>query len=187
MSVNGSVFFVDWDAVLEQWRDEPAAFWQDDFLYQEEYDAEFDGWHPRFQRESYDLPEWIENYSWACEAAEFYRLLRKDLSKPDRVAWDRFFSMFMNTPKSHDLPKFQQTSGADGVADIFSPATLARMVADYRQLDVEQLRPPFAAQCRPEPRDYLKNFAEFASYLQQWFAAVEAAQRSGKAMVLWIA
>ena len=183
MSVTMSAFLIDWAAVREHWRINPGDFWREDG-----WDGEADGdWPPRFWRESCRPDDWIDSSKCAFQADEYYTKLRRDLSKADRERWDHLFAVFFamsRAPKSFDLPGFEPN---EGIYNIISPASVARLVGEIGRADVEQLRGPFEARCRPEPDRWLENFDEFAAYLRQWFAAVEAAHRSGKALVLWAA
>lgn len=183
MSVTMSAFLVDWAAVREQWRISPGDFWRDD-AWEEGGDG---AWPSRFRWESCRSDDWIDSGKCAFQADEYYTKLRRDLGKADRGRWDLLFATFFamgRAPKSYDLPGFEPS---EGVYNIIGPDSVARLAGEVERADVEQLRAPFAARCHPEPGWWLEDFDEFASYLRQWFATVAAAQRSGKALVLWAA
>ena len=183
MSVTGHVIFVDWPAIRDHWRVNPGPFRRENF-----WDEEADNpWPPRFQAESWRLDDWIDSWKCAFQAGEYYVALRRDLSVPDRTRWDRLVAVFFQinrNPASYDLPGFEPD---EGVANIISPASVACLVDEIEQVDLERLRLPFETRCRPDPDYWLKTFDEFRDYIRQWFEAVEAAHRSGKALVLWVA
>ncbi len=183
MSVTGYLIFVDWTAIASQWQDDPQAFRGDGF-----WDDEADNpWPPRFRAEYYEPDDWVDSWKCAARADEFFTELRGDLDKAERTRWDELFGVFLQIdrrPTGYDLPGFQPDVG---IANIISPASVTRLVGTIREINIDRLQVPFEARCRPDPDWWLKSFDEYRGYIRQWFAAFEAAHRSGKAVVLWVA
>ncbi len=183
MGATGGVVLVDWAAIQDQWRVKPGAF-RCDASWDEETD---DFRPPRFQAEYRKPADWVDSWRRSIQAGEYYDKLRRDLSKPDRARRDRLVAVFfqmIRKPTAYDLSGFEPD---EGIANIISPTSLAQLVDEIKQVDIERMRSPFEARCRPDRDYWLKDFDEFRDHIRQWLAAVDAAHQSGRAMVLWVA
>lgn len=183
MGVTVEVQLVDWDAVQNQWRDEPTALESDDF-----YDnATDDGWPVRFRADYLWSDGWVGSWHDLAEADECYDDLRLELDDPHRHCWDHLTAVFFHRnrePTSYDLPGFHP---GERIANILGSDSVDRLANEVSAADLERLRQPFDLRCNPDHYRRITNFDEFADYMRQWFAAVDAAHRSGKALVLWVA
>jgi hypothetical protein len=180
MSVTGHVIFVDWVEIERQWRDDPDTFAESEFIDMDE------GWPARFRAEDWEPENWIESWKAAVEADDAYAQLRDGLDLKSRLALDRILAPFFWTGKPHetDLPGFVP---GEGIVNVLNPDTVARLAALAGSIDLESCREPFERRCRPDSGGWIRDFDDFRHYVRQWLDMLDAARRSGKAVVLWVA
>jgi hypothetical protein len=178
MSVNGHVILADWPALERRWRDDPKAFEDPEFFWDEQSSP--------LRSESWDADDWVADWSAACEASCLYDRLRKKLDRGTRDKLDRLLGPFFWEKGAHtpDLPGLIPT---EGLSNVLSPHSVDAMVRVAESLDLEGLREPFERHCRPDQGGWVCDFETFRDYIDQWLKMLRVARASGKAVVLWVA
>ena len=131
--------------------------------------------------ESYRAPGFNDNWHAASEASEIYDALRPSLDGDLRSGCDWLCSFFWNGATPPRAP------GLTAFAVSLNPSAVTSFAALGNAVDLDLLRPGFAAAEEDLHLGWFETFEDFAAYVRQWVTLLNDAAARGAGVVVTIA